>query len=183
MIFLYMVKNMLKILIKTLFSCLLTINFCFSFVNAQETVPVDPPKPQMSIKIDMKDGICRSSSPIMLDVFFVNDSTRPEKFCVYNLYDSLLKLDIVDSFGKSIKFNPNLIQAGRLSNQDWVLIPPKRAARRSFSLNRKVYKETGQKLQPGNYLLKVTYTGCSKFDPYLPEMNLKSNSLHFMVTE
>lgn len=197
MIFWYTVKNMRVSLKKPFFLSLFIIQLSICLLayaeNSKPTEQINPQEqedtiseqvaPQIDIQISFKDGICRSKSTMMMNVLFVNKSNKPEKICVYKFYDSLLKLDIVDSFGEKINFKPKLVKAKKLSEDDWIIIPPRKTYKKSFSLNRVLYEETGQMIQPGNYIIKATYNGCSKFDPSIPDIKIDSNSLYLMVTE
>jgi hypothetical protein len=140
-------------------------------------------KPDIALDIYMRDGICRNKTPIMMDLIFKNTSNKPQKICTYKFYDSLLKLQLYNAKQEQIEFEPTLIQAGELSEEDWVVIPPKRMYKRSFSLTRKIVASTGHRLEPGSYKIKAIYEGCNKFDPSLPPFAIESNQLYFMVIE
>ena len=175
---------------------MVAVNVLTSFVYAQtatdnkdqsstetEKEAESKPKTELNLNLNIRDGICRVSSPIMLDVVFENRSMQPQKLCTYNFYESLLKVIVFDAKGDKVQFNPKLITAGKVSKDDWVEIPPGRAYKRTFSLNRKVIDATGYRLGPGNYRVKVAYEGCSKFDATLPSIKIESNLLYLLVTE
>lgn len=137
----------------------------------------------LKLKLDLKDTVCRSRSPIMIDIIFENISVNPQKVCTYKFYDSLIKLDIRNSKGEKIEFAPKLVQADKLTANDWVTVAPGRSFKRSFSLSQKIMDSTGRRLAPGHYSIKIVYEGCSKFDPDLPEVMLESSWFYLMVTD
>lgn len=149
----------------------------------EKNEPVAPPKTSLKLNLDVKDGIFRNKSPIMLDINFTNESNKPEKICTYKLYESLIKIDIRDCKNKSIDFSPKLLKAGKITKNDWVTILPGRVFKTSFSLTRKMIEATGYRMAPGNYKMKVIYEGCFKFDPSLPEEKLESNWLYLIITD
>ena len=150
-----------------------------NYVLSKETAT----QPSFKFEISMKDCINRSKSPIMITLSFKNESEEPKKFCTYMFYESLLKLDIRDNKGKKINFTPKLLQAGSISDKDLITILPGRVFKKSFSLNKKFIETTKSKIKPGNYIIKIIYDGCSKFDPNLPNDHLESNVVHLLVTE
>lgn len=193
-------KNTLKVKFKTLlvgFLCLFGLAIHMYYISAQEQPapttaetslpdqekPLEKPAPQLKLDLSIRDGICRNSSPIMMDLLFRNDSNQTQKLCVYMFYDSLLKLELKNSAGKEVDFQPKLIKAGTISKDDWVEILPGRVYKKSFSLARKVIDSTGYKLKPDNYTVRAIYEGCSKFDSTLPDLKIESNRLYLMVTE
>ena len=135
------------------------------------------------LKLETKDTICRSRSPIMIDIIFENISVNTQKVCTYKFYDSLIKLDVRNSRGEKIEFTPKLVKAGKLRSDDWVIVGPRRSFKKNFSLSQKIIDSTGRRLPPGHYSIKVIYDGCSKFDPDLPEMMLESSWFYLMVTD
>lgn len=167
------------------------INIPVSFAQeSKQDTPLDKqpvPKPDSEIKLEIsiRDGICRNSAPIMIDLLFKNDSYQPQKLCTYKFYDALLKLDIKDGQGKKVNFNPKLLQLQpeKISDKDWINIPQGRVYKKSFSLTRKVIDATGYKLKQGNYSIRATYEGCSKFDPNISPTTIQSNLLYILVTD
>lgn len=147
--------------------------------------PIPKPDSEIKLEISVRDGISRNNSPIMIDLLFKNPSYQPQKLCTYKFYDALLKLDIKDGQGKKVNFNPKLLQLQpeKISDKDWVNIPQGRVYKKSFSLTRKIIDATGYKLKPGNYSIKATYEGCSKFDPNISPTIMQSNLLYILVTD
>ncbi|MGD9579822.1 MAG: hypothetical protein AB7V50_00475 [Vampirovibrionia bacterium] len=136
---------------------------------------------KLNLKID--SGVCRSRSPIMAQLTFDNLSVKPQKLCTYKFYDSLIKLDIRNSKGEKVEFQPKLIQASKITSKDWVNISSGRFYKTQFSLSKMIVDATGRRLAPGNYSIRVIYDGCSKFAPELPEVKLESNLFYLMVID
>lgn len=135
------------------------------------------------LSLNVKDGIFRNISPIMVDISFKNESNKPKKLCKYKFYESLVKLDMRDCRDEKVKFSPKLVKAGKIKKKDWATILPGRTFKRSFSLTRKYIDAMGHRIKPGNYKIRVLYEGCSKFDPDLTEEHLESNWLYLMITD
>lgn len=174
-----MLKQWYKISLILLF----TLIFPIEVVKAEGEIVKDKTKSDIKFEIRTRDGICRNRSPIMIDLLFKNDSNKPQKLCVYKFYDSLLKMEIKDSKGKKLDFNPQVVTAGTVTEKDWIEIPGGRTYKRTFSLSRKVIDTIGSKLNPDNYIIRAVYEGCSKFDSSLPEEKMESNLIFLMVTE
>lgn len=151
--------------------------------EAEKNTDAKPVCPGIELEIYMREGISRNTSPVMVDLLFKNITSKPHKLCIYKFYDALVKLNLYNAEGKKIEFDPKLVQARKLTDDDWFEIPPKRVYKRTFSLTRRVVEATAQRLEPGNYSIKAVYEGCNKFDPELPEINIESNLLYFMVTD
>ncbi|MEW5822674.1 MAG: hypothetical protein AB1782_20945 [Cyanobacteriota bacterium] len=146
--------------------------------------PSEPTKKsELSLDLHIRDGICRNTSPVMIDLIFKNSSIQPQKLCIYNFYESLIKLDIRSSSGKKLEFNPKLVKADKITEDDWVIIPPGRAYKRTFSLTRRVIDATGYRIAPDNYSVKAFYEGCAKFDPAIPDQKIESNWLYLLITD
>lgn len=176
-----MFKHSMRYLV-IIFALILTMFCGENLLWAQDSSQNDS-KPDITLELYMRDGICRSRSSIMMDLLFTNVSIKPKKLCVYMFYDSLIKLDLKDSRGEKVQFEPKLLKAGDLTDKDWVVIPPKRTYKRTFSLTRKVINATGHRLEEGNYSIKAIYDGCSKFDPDISDESIESNLLYFLITD
>lgn len=172
-------------IVKIFVFLILFILVCFF---PQDVLATNDKKPEekdngLKLRLEVKDTVCRSRSPIMTEIIFENTSVKTQKICTYMFYDSLIKLDVRDAKGEKVKFTPKLLQAGKIKHDDWVSIQPGRSFKRKFSLSKKIMDSTGRRLLPGNYSIRVIYDGCSKFDPALPEEKFTSNWFYLLITD
>lgn len=149
----------------------------------ESTSSTSQPKVELKMELYSRQGIYNSRNPLMLEIYFNNQTNQIQKLCTYKFEESLLKLDIRDTKGKKIEFPPYLVKSESISDKDWVDIFPGRKYKRALSLSRKILELTGSRLAPGNYKIKAIYEGCSKFDSKLPTVNMESNRIYLMITE
>lgn len=155
---------------------ILTVVFISTSTSLAETAP-------FKLEISSQEGICRAKTPLMLTLKFYNTSNKPQKLCTYRMNELLVKLNVKNAKGEILEMSPKTSQIGEISEKDWITINPNNFYKSYYSIARTYFALNKKPLPPGNYTVKATYEGCSKFDPSQSPTKIDSNALYLMVIE